>query len=109
MLKAEKLINFLKAKEEPEGESCIFKRFYLTRPRSLLFAILGFTMSANVATQEGDHGCYHYLLIYAISGSIFPIPTNSTRIQLVIVAILSLTYISRQYPTWGVEIFCNVS
>ncbi len=33
---------------------------------NLLFVILGTTMSINVATQEGDHGCYHYLLIYAI-------------------------------------------
>ncbi len=30
------------------------------------FTILGSGMSANVATQEGDHGCYHYPLIYAI-------------------------------------------
>ncbi len=30
------------------------------------FAILGTTMSVNVATQEGDHGCYLYSLIYAI-------------------------------------------
>ncbi len=28
-----------------------------------LFAILGTTMSVNVAIQEGDHGCYHHLPI----------------------------------------------
>ncbi len=33
----------------------------------LRFSILGDTMSPNVATQEGDHGRYHYLLIYALN------------------------------------------
>ncbi len=41
--------------------------------------------------------------------SIFPIPTNSTQIQLITVAILSLKYISRQCPTRRVEFFCNIS
>ncbi len=30
------------------------------------FAILGTAMSVNIATQEGDHGCYHYMLIYGM-------------------------------------------
>ncbi len=61
----------------------------------------GPTVSANVATQEGDHGCYYYRLILCnqISGSIFPIPGNSTQIKLVTVAISSLKYIRRHYLT----------
>ncbi len=26
----------------------------------------GHVMNVNTATQEGDHGCYHYMLIYGI-------------------------------------------
>ncbi len=36
-----------------------------------VFAILGSTMSVNVATQKSDHGCYHYLLIYAIKPNLW--------------------------------------
>ncbi len=31
-----------------------------------LFGILDTVVSVNIATQEGDHGCYHYMLIYGI-------------------------------------------
>ncbi len=35
-----------------------------------LFAILCTAMSVNIATQEGDPGCYHYMLIYGIKPSL---------------------------------------
>ncbi len=46
---------------------------------SKVFAILGSTMSANVATQEGDHGCYHHLLIYAIKPNFRRYRSNTNK------------------------------
>ncbi len=46
------------------------------------FAILGSTISANVATQEGDHGCYHYFLIYAIKPNFKKYLSNTNEFNL---------------------------
>ncbi len=43
-----------------------FYQFLVSTSATDIFAILGSTMNANVATQEGDRGCYHCLLMYAI-------------------------------------------
>ncbi len=45
------------------------------------FAILGTTMSVNIATQEGDHGCYHYMLIYGIKPNVGKYLSNMNELN----------------------------
>ncbi len=61
--------------------------------------ILGTAMSVNIATQKGNHGCYHYMLIYGIKPNLGKYLSNTNEFNQFCAAFSSLKYVTRQYRT----------